>query len=159
MSKRLIVSATAASLVIALGIFTISNAFAAVNFYEEVAYYWSPSAPLSTTAVQWCKILKQNYQQDIANAKTKGLSLQLTPEQIQHMIDYVVATKDRTCLMANDRATFIRMCLALRTTQGKEVRKIKTKGLSSQLTQTQIQALIDRVTQYRNDICNKARGG
>lgn len=159
MSKKIIALVTASLLVIGLGIFTISNAFA-LNYYEWSAFGLSSQAkPLSIqlTNAEYCKNLKIAYKQDVANIKAKGLSIHLSATEVKGLIDDAKYGRDLMCLQAQDPATLASVCKDLKKNYGKEVQRIKAKGLSIQLSQENIQSMIKGSRDYKKSICDQAR--
>lgn len=142
--------------VLAFGVFTISNAFA-LNYYDWAGTGIGTQGNPLSSQVKSCKDLKANYKADVETMKAKGLSGQLSKEDMKWMVEGVKYSRDWTCLEAQDPATLARVCKSLKTDWGKEVQRIKAKGLSSQLSGDLIQEQIAVSRKYKNDLCKQAR--
>lgn len=160
MSKKILTTLLASAVTVALGIFTVSNAFA-LNYYKSygLSYALSSQKPLSIQLgyQNECQLVKESYGTDVEKTKAKGLSVQMTKEQVQLNIDSVTEYRDTMCASAGDSDTLERLCKELKKTQGKEIKRIKAKGLSTQLSQTVIKKMVKNVKTMKKLACEKAK--
>ncbi len=144
MSKKLTFTITAIGAIIGLTIFSFANAFALEGADAE-------GNPL-TSVKQLCKDLKGSYEQDVAAAKAKGLSLQLSQEDIDAMVKDIKDYKNLACHEIQEAA---KICKDLKKNYKKDVKYAKAKGLSLQLTQEEIDAIIADINANRKFYCGK----
>lgn len=139
MTKKLGFTLTAVTLVIGLTLFSISNAFALDGDGQD-------TAPL-TSAKQLCKAAKANYNQEIKDIKAKGLSLQMTKEQLDAELNGIKEYKAQVC---QEAATTKKTC----DNQYKQnITWAKAKGLSLQLSKEEVDQLVQEAKQEQK-ICN-----
>lgn len=155
MSKKLSLTLTAIIATIGLTTFSISNAFALDGESPD-------TAPL-TSAKQLCKEAQKSYYADVQYTKAKGLSNQMTKEQIDQMVKDLKDYKTKVCAEAKTEGsqaltTAVQLCKEAQKTYGKDVQYAKAKGLSNQMTKAQINQLVKDVKDYKTKVCAESKG-
>ncbi len=144
MSKKLIFTLISIVAVISFTIFSFANAL----ILEGVDANGNPL----TSIKQLCKDLKGNYKQQIADIKAKGLSLQLSEEDIKKQI---ADASNYMHLACNEVKDMTKSCTKLRTSYKKDIAWAKTKGLSLQLSQEEINQIIADLNAAKKYACGK----
>lgn len=151
MSKKFIAAVVAGLSLIAFSVFSLGNAFALSHEMGDMM-----SAPL-TSSRTLCKEARANYRRDVKNIRAKGLSLQLSEEQIDAE---VAAIKDYRTQICNEAAALTspaKLCKAATKSYRRDVKNARAKGLSSQLPQEEINRMVKEIKDYRKKVCKEAK--
>lgn len=159
MSKRFLATGSAVLIILALGVFTISNAFA-LNYYDYgFGGALSSQKPLSIQAFYKtdCDTFSASYKQDITNMKAKALSVQMSQDELKYQLTLIKLSRDEMCARAGDAKTLETICKGLKKEYGKQIKMIKAKGLSSQLPQSAVRKQIKEAKNLKKLACAKAQ--
>lgn len=152
MSKKFIsLFVTLVSLFV-FSVFSLTNALA----LEGDASGADGSAPL-TSVKALCRQAKTNYKNDVSAAKAKGLSLQLSQEEIDQMVQEIKDYRKKVCTEAAGLTSAVKLCKEAKKNYSSEVKLLKAKGLSFQLTKKEIAKMIQEVKDYRKKVCTEAK--
>lgn len=156
--KRIISTVVAAIVVLAFSVFSISNALALRNSMAKEA-----RGSASLTAVIQCKEAKARYENDVANAKAKGLSLQLSPEDVQSMVNQVKEYRKQICYEAKygtpmPLTSARQLCKEARKNFKMQIENAKANALSLQIPADQLKLQIQAIKDFRKEICAEAAG-
>lgn len=150
MSKKVIAATVAGISLLAFSIFSFSNAFALSHEGDE----WS--VPLSS-AITLCKDAKKNYRNEVQSIRAKGLSLQISQEEIDAEIKALKDYRKQICAEAAAMTSSVKLCKEAKKNYRRDVRNMRAKGLSSQLPQEEINNLVKGIKDFRIKVCKEAK--
>lgn len=144
--------------IIALSAFSLWNAFALAQEMDM----GSDETPLSFTAANLCKKARQSYRDDIASARAKGLSSQVSPEEIKYQIEWIKDYKKRVCFEAKygyppPLTSARQLCKEAKKNYRMDIKNARAKGLSLQIPKEEIQAWIKAIRDSKKDVCKEAK--
>lgn len=156
MSKKLSLTLTAIIATIGLTTFSISNAFALNGESPD-------TAPL-TSAKQLCQEAKDNYKKDIAEMNEKGISLQMTTEQLAIELKEILKYKNKICKEAKKEVkevkaltSAVQLCQEAKDNYKKDIANMNEKGISLQMTPEQLAIELKEILKYKNKLCQDAK--
>lgn len=138
----------------AVTMFSLSSALAFFHGWDE-----QTGGPL-TGPVKACEAAKKNYKQGIADAKAKGLSLQLPAEEVSRMVQEIKDFRKQVCQEAKEAASGlsspVQLCKRAKADYKGNLETIKAKGLSLQIPKEDIAFQIKDLKDYRKQVCAEA---
>lgn len=152
MSKKFISLFVTLISLFVFSIFSLTNALALEGDSAD------GSAPL-TSVKTLCKQAKSNYKNDVSALKAKGLSLQLSQEEIDQMIQEVKDYRKKVCTQAAGLTSAVKLCKEAKKNYSNDVKSLKAKGLSLQISKEELDKMIQDVKDYRKKVCTEAKKG
>lgn len=114
-----------------------------------------------TSAVQLCKDAQKSYSEDVKYAKAKGLSNQMTKDQINQLVKDVKDYKTKVCAEAKKKPKPLTspatLCKEASKDLSKDIKNIKAKGLSTSLSKEEIAQLIKDAKDYKTKVCKESK--
>ena len=161
MSKKTLAGAVTLLAFTAFSIFSISNALALEEEMEEGEEMMS-SEPL-TSARQLCKEATTNLPGALRAARAKGLSLQLSPEDVNQMTQSIKDYKKSICYEAKHGkpmplSSARQLCKEATKNLARDIRNTRAKGLSLQIAPEEIREWLKGIRDYKKNVCKEARG-
>lgn len=150
MSKKYIAAVIAGLSLLAFSIFSFSNALA-LNHEGDM---WS--VPL-TSPRTLCKEAKKNYRNEVENVRAKGLSLQIPQEEINAEIRALKDYRIQICAEVAAMTSSVKLCKEAKKNYRRDVRNMRAKGLSSQLTPEEINNTVREIKDFRKKVCKEAK--
>lgn len=156
MSKKFITGMVSAIAVLALSAFSLWNAIALAQEMDAA------TAPAPLTAVLLCREAKANYGSRVESIHAKGLSLQLSPEDINYQVAQLKDYKKRICFEAKygyppPLTSARQLCKEAKKNLVQDIRSAKAKGLSLQIPAEDIKAQIKAIRKFKTKICKEAK--
>lgn len=161
MSKKTLAGIITLIAFMAFSIFSISNALALEEEMEGDDFVES-SEPL-TSARQLCKEATKNLPGEVRQAKAKGLSLQLSPEDVNQMIQFAKDYKKSICYEAKygkpmPLTSARQLCKEAKKSFASQLKNAKAKGLSLQIAPEEMKVWLKGIRDYKKNICKEANG-
>lgn len=150
MSKKFLTVAVAGLSIVAFSVFSLGNALALDDGSE------SDSEAL-TSPITLCKTAKATYKKEVAATKAKGMSLQLTKEEIQQSIQEIKDYRDAICDQAEALTSAVKLCKEAKKSYSRDVKDAKAVALSLHLSKTDLKQKLRNIKDYRDLVCKEAK--
>lgn len=120
---------------------------------NDVRVYKKLACDEAKDAENNCQKLRKGYEDNIAFANAKGLSLQLSEQEVDAIVINLKMEKKYWCGKATPLTSAAKLCREAKKSFKSDVEGIKAKGLSLQLSPEEIEMQIKDLKNYKNKIC------
>ncbi|MEK7523782.1 MAG: hypothetical protein AAB588_02000 [Patescibacteria group bacterium] len=150
MSKKFLTAAVAGLSIVAFSVFSFGNALALDDGSEAA------SEPL-TSPITLCNAAKASYKQEVAATRAKGMSLQLTREEIQQSIQEIKDYRDAICDQADALTSAVKLCKEAKKNYNRDVKQARATALSLHLSRGTLKQQLRNIKDYRDLVCKEAK--